>query len=136
MTTPIMTILLAAAVAVTACSDRPASASLSEEERLQAASQGLCDAQVLASEGRVRDAASAFQAQAHDYLHALAGRVQNIDPEAAGGLLEAKQRVEQALARGADPPGTQALLGDLQRALGEAATAAGLPTPLCREGAA
>jgi hypothetical protein len=135
MTATITAILVAGAVAVTACSDGPASASLSEEERLQAASQGLCDAQVLASEGRVRDAASVFQAETHDYLHALAGKLQSDDPAAAAGLLEAKQRVEQALARGADPPGTQVLLSELQRALGDAAAAAGLPEPLCREGA-
>ena len=135
MTTTIMAILVAVTLA-TACHDRPASASLSEEERLQAASQGLCDAQVLVSEGRVRDAASVFRAETHDYLHELAGRLQSSDPAAAAGLLEAKQPVEQALERGADPPGTQALLGRLRRALGDAAAAAGLPTPLCREGAA
>jgi hypothetical protein len=129
-------ILLGVALAATACTDQAAPASPPENRRLQAASQGLCDAQILTSEGRMSEAASVFQADTHDYLHQLARRLQEVDPETAARLLEAKQRVERALAERRDPPGTQDLLVRLQRALGDAAAAVDLPAPLCREGAA
>jgi hypothetical protein len=129
-------ILLGVALAATACTDQATPASPPENRRLQTASQGLCDAQILASEGRIRDAASVFEADTHDYLHQLADQLQEVDPETAAGLLEAKQRVEMALAEGGDPPATQELLIRLQRALGDAAAAVDLPAPLCREGAA
>jgi hypothetical protein len=129
-------ILLLVALAATACTDDAAPAPPQENRRLQTASQGLCDAQILVTEGRIRDAASVFEADTHDYLHQLANRLLEVDPETAAHLLEAKQRVERALAEGRDPPGTQDLLVRLQRALGDAAAAVDLPAPLCREGAA
>jgi hypothetical protein len=136
MTWKTAVILLLVALAAPACTDDAAPASPPENRRLQTASQGLCDAQILASEGRIRDAASVFQADTHAYLHDLARRLREVDPETAAELLEAKQRVERALAEGGDPPETQDLLLRLQRALGDAAAAVDLPAPLCREGAA
>ncbi|HEX2024850.1 MAG TPA: hypothetical protein VHH92_00485 [Actinomycetota bacterium] len=106
-----------------------------DADRLQTASQGLCDAQVEASRGRLRDARAIFDAETHDYLHALAARLQQTDRAAAAELLEAKQRVEAAFRSARDPTGLHELLVALQRELGDAAEAAGLPAPLCREGA-
>jgi hypothetical protein len=126
-------ILLAATVLAWACSEQPPPA---RARRLQAASQGLCDAVVFASEGRLRDAASVFDAESHDYLHELARMLQEVDPAAAADLLEAKERVESVLDIGADPLAAQDLLVGLQRTLRDAALAADLPTPLCRDGAA
>jgi hypothetical protein len=128
-------LLLTVALAGASCTDAPAPAAPEENRQLQTASQGLCDAQVLTSEGRIREAASVFQADTHDYLHELARRLQDVDPASAAELLEAKQRVERALAESRDPPGTQDLLVRLQRALGDAAAEVDLPAPLCREGA-
>ncbi|MGH2764498.1 MAG: hypothetical protein ACRDKA_01080 [Actinomycetota bacterium] len=119
------------------CSGDQAGAGGGEEARLQLASQGLCDAQVLASEADVRRAADVFDRETHAYLHELAAELQEIDRAAAADLLEAKQRLESALAdpAGADPQGVVVLITDLQRALGDAAEAAALPAPLCRDGA-
>jgi DNA-binding MurR/RpiR family transcriptional regulator len=125
-------ILLGATVLAWACTEPPPPA---RAPRLQAASQGLCDAVVFASEGRLRDAATVFDAETHDYLHALARMLQEVDPAAAADLLEAKERVESVLDIGADPLAAQDLLVRLQRAVRDAALAADLPTPLCRDGA-
>jgi hypothetical protein len=129
-------LLIAVTLAGVACSEGQADPRPARERRLQAASQGLCDALFLASQGRIRDAGSVFYAETHAYLHELAAELQETDPAAAAGLLEAKQRVERVLESGADPMGAHELLTRLQRALGDAALAAGLPAPLCREGAA
>jgi hypothetical protein len=128
-------LLIVASLACAACTEERADPRPAGERRLRAASQGLCDALFLASQGRVRDVASVFYAETHGYLHELAAQLQETDPAVAASLLEAKQRVERAL-EGEDPVGTQELLTRLQRALGDAAQAAGLPPPLCREGAA
>jgi hypothetical protein len=125
-------ILLGATVLAWACTEQPPPA---RAPRLQAASQGLCDAVVFASEGRIRDAARVFDAETHDYLHELARMLQEVDPAAAGDLLEAKEQVESVLDIGADPLAAQDLLVRLQRAVRDAALAADLPTPLCRDGA-
>jgi hypothetical protein len=103
--------------------------------RLQVASQGLCDSQVAASEGRLREAADIFDAETHDYLHDLAHMLREIDPRATAELLESKQRVESIFQNSRDPVETQEVLVALQRALHDAAEAAGLPAPLCGEGA-
>jgi hypothetical protein len=103
--------------------------------RLQVASQGLCDSQVAASEGRLREAADIFDAKTHDYLHDLARMLREIDPRATAELLESKQRVESIFQNSRDPVETQEVLVALQRALHDAAEAAGLPAPLCGEGA-
>jgi hypothetical protein len=107
------------------------------ESRLPRASQGLCDAQVLVARSNVPGAAAVFDAEVHGFLHELAAAVQRTDRAAAGALLEAKQRVERVFQDPvrADPQDAAVLLTELQRALGGAAEAAGLPTPLCREGA-
>ncbi len=107
------------------------------EARLRPASQGLCDAQVLAFESSVPEAAAVFDAEVHGFLHELAAVLQRTDRAAAAALLEAKQRVERILedpAR-AEPQEVVVLITDLQRALRDGAEAADLPTPLCREGA-
>jgi hypothetical protein len=104
---------------------------------LQRASEGLCRAQVLASEDDVPGAAAVFQAETHDYLHELAAILRGREPAAAGALLETKQRVEAVLRvpRRADPSEVVQLLLALQRAFIDGAEAAGLPRPLCRTGA-
>ena len=121
------------ALTLAACSDQAGGS----EAGLQRASQGLCDAQVLASESNVPRAASVFDREAHGFLHELAADLEEVDRAAAAGLLEAKQRLEAILADPvrADPQDVVVLITELQRALREGAEAAGLPTPLCREGA-
>lgn len=108
-----------------------------EARRLQAASQGLCDAQVLVSEGRIREAAAVFEDRTHAYLHELADKVGDVDRAIAADLLEAKERLEVALddPQASDPEGVAAAIGEVQRALADAAEAVDLPAPLCREGA-
>jgi hypothetical protein len=124
------------ALALAACSDASGEAD-GLEARLQRASQGLCDAQFLAFESNVPRAAAVFQGETHAFLHELAADLQETNRAAAAALLEAKQRVERALedpAR-AEPQEVVVLITELQRALRDGAEAAGLPTPLCREGA-
>jgi len=129
----ITTMALVLALAAVACSDEVGG----REARLQRASQGLCDAQVHAFEANVRRAAAVFDAESHAFLHELAADLEDIDRAAAANLLEAKQRVERALVDPirSDPQEVILLLAGLQRALGEAAEATGLPAPLCRNGA-
>jgi hypothetical protein len=126
--------LVAVFVVLSAC-DEQGGADAGVPDRLQRASQGLCDAQVAAFGGRIREAAEVFDVETHDFLHQLAARLQDTDRDAAAALLEAKQRVEAAFDAGSDRVAMQELLIDLQRALQDAADAAGLPAPLCREGA-
>jgi hypothetical protein len=136
MTRQVLTAVLVLSVA--ACSAGEGSdttASADRPGRLQVASQGLCDSQVAASEGRLRKAADIFDAQTHDYLHDLARMLREIDPRVTAELLESKQRVESIFQSSRDPVETQEVLVALQRALHDAAEAAGLPAPLCGEGA-
>ena len=107
------------------------------EARLPGASQGLCDAQVMASRSNVPGAAEVFDAEVHGFLHELAAVVQQTDRAAGADLLEAKQRVERIFEEPVRAEAQQVLvlLSDLQRAMGRAAEAAGLPRPRCREGA-
>lgn len=107
------------------------------QSRLQRASEGLCKAQVRAADGDVQGAADVFQAETHDYLHELAGILQQRDRPAAAALLVIKQRVEEALRFPARADSSQVLelLLNLQRTFIDAAEAAGLPRPLCRTGA-
>jgi hypothetical protein len=121
------------ALTLAACSDQAGGS----EADLHRASQGLCDAQVLAFESNVPRAASVFDREAHAFLHELAADLEEVDRAAAAGLLEAKQRLEAILADPvrADPQDVVVLITELQRALRDGAEAAGLPTPLCGEGA-
>ena len=121
------------ALTLYACSDQAGGS----EAGLQRASQGLCDAQVLAFESNVPRAATVFDREAHGFLHDLAADLEEVDRAAAAGLLEAKQRLEAILADPvrADPQEVAVLITELQRALRDGAEAAGLPTPLCEEGA-
>lgn len=127
--TRILVLILLGAVLLASCAEPQAAPP--EEPRLRGASQGLCDAAALASEGRVGEAGEVFDAETHDYLHELAGMLQEVDPAAAAELLEAKQRVESALADGDDAAGTEDLLAKLQLALQDAAEAADLPRTPC-----
>jgi hypothetical protein len=124
------------ALLLAACSDASGEAD-GLDARLARASQGLCDAQVHVFERNVPRAAVEFNTEVHGFLHELAAVLGEVDRAAAAGLLEAKQRVERALEdpAGADPQDVVMLINELQRALREGAEAAGLPTPLCREGA-
>jgi DNA anti-recombination protein RmuC len=127
------TLVFLVSVLLAACSD----GTTGRQARLQRASQGLCDAQVQAFHSNVRRAADAFDRDTHAFLHELAADLQEIDRQLAARLLEAKQRVENAFLdpTRADPQQVAQLLAELQRALREGAEVAGLPTPLCREGA-
>ncbi|MGH2696672.1 MAG: hypothetical protein ACRDIW_06745 [Actinomycetota bacterium] len=124
------------ALLLAACSDASGEAD-GLDARLARASQGLCDAQVLAFESNVPRAASVFDRETHGFLHELAADLEEVDRAAAAGLLEAKQRLEAILADPvrADPQEVVVLITELQRALRDGAEAAGLPTPLCEEGA-
>jgi hypothetical protein len=130
-------LVVAALVAVGCRATEPAAESRSPRgQRLQAASQGLCDAQVLVSDGKISDAAEVFEERTHAFLHELADEVQDVDRGAAARLLEAKERLEEALAAPrTDPGGVAEIITELQRAVSGAASAVDLPTPLCREGA-
>jgi non-homologous end joining protein Ku len=79
-----------------------------------------------------------FEDRSHEYLHVLADDLMDGDRAAAARLLEAKQRVEAAFADpdSAEPEQTADLLRELQAALAEAATAAGLDPSSCGEEAA
>jgi hypothetical protein len=128
----IMATILAAAALLGSCAE-PETSPPPGEPRLRAASQGLCQAEALASEGQVGEAERVFDAETHDYLHELARMLQEVDPAAAAELLEAKQRVESALAEGEGAAGTEDLLAELQIALQDAAEAADLPRTLCEQ---
>ena len=123
-------------LALAACSNGRDQGDGGRERRLARASQGLCDAQTVAVEVSVFRAREVFDTEVHAFLHELAADLQETDRAAAGELLEAKQRVEGILdEQRAEPQEVIVLIAGLQRALGQAAKAAGLPTPLCREGA-
>jgi hypothetical protein len=135
----VMATLAAVALMVSGCGgDETAASGSRQDERLQAASQGLCDAQALVAEGDVVQAARVFERETHAYLHELAARLGEVDRGAAADLLQAKQRLEHALAtpEQADPVAVAELIPLLQRALIDGAEAADLPRPLCREGGA
>jgi hypothetical protein len=120
-------VLFAAGCASTGASGRAAP--------LDEAVDGLCRATGLARGGDVEAASEVFQDRSHEYLHVLADDLMDQDRAAAARLLEAKQRVEAVFADpgSADPVQTADLLGDLQSALAEAATAAGLDPSGCGE---
>jgi hypothetical protein len=129
---------LVSVVAAGCRASEPAAGSQSPEARqLQAASQGLCDAQVLISDGKISEAADVFEDRTHAYLHELAEEVQDVDRAIAAELLEAKERLEVALdaPQASDPAAVAVSIAELQRALADAAAAVDLPRPLCREGA-
>jgi hypothetical protein len=117
-----------------ACSSSGASGAAPLDEAVG----GICEATTLAEDGDVAAASVVFQDRSHEYLHELADQLSDQDRAATARLLEAKQRVEAAFAdpEAADPADTANLLRDLQAALSEAATAAGLEPPACGEDAA
>ena len=97
------------------------------------AARGLCDAVDLAGAGDVAGAEAAFQDRVHRFLHDLADRLSTFDRERAGALLQAKQRVEAALADDASAGLVHASMAALYRELEEAADAAGAVAPPCPE---
>jgi hypothetical protein len=131
MRAPVLVAPLVALIgALPACDRAPAEAA----DPLERAFLGLCDAGALASEGRLEEAGRTFQDRSHEFLHELAAETQEEDPAAAAALLEAKQRVEAALAEpDPDPDVLSGLLADLRRAFAAAARAVGDRVPACRE---
>lgn len=88
--------------------------------------RNLCTARDAGSFGRAADAFG----RAHADLHELARTVADRDRRAAGRLLEAKQRVESALARNAsDVLATE--LPELVTAVRSALQTVGSPAPSC-----
>lgn len=92
----------------------------------------LCEAAVAPDAEAAREAF----ARAHDGLHTLAGDLQRTDQRVvAGDLLEAKQRVEAALAAEPVPEDLDARLDAMLTATADAVAASGQPRPTCPEGA-
>jgi hypothetical protein len=107
--------------------------STAERARFLAAMDGLCQTQAFAQQEQYSLARQTFADQSHQYLHDVAARLQDQDPEVAGMLLEAKQQVETGLK---DPPfyGTEEVVRRivaLQEALGQAGGVLGLPEAGC-----
>jgi hypothetical protein len=130
MTRVMIATLAGVLLMLTACGEQ-APAAAGPRDQLRSATRGLCDATALASEGQVGMATDVFDAQTHAYLHRLAADLQTSNPAAAADLLEAKQRVEAVLAEGGPPGEARDLLAELQAALRDAATAAGLRAAAC-----
>jgi hypothetical protein len=127
MKAPLFAALL---LALPSCDRAPAQAS----DPLDQAFLGLCEAGTLSAQGRLEEAGDVFQDRSHEFLHELAADVQGPDPAAAAALLEAKQRVEAALADpGTDPDALSDLLAALRRAFAAAARALGEKVPACQE---
>jgi hypothetical protein len=123
-------LLAALIVTLTSCDRAPAQAG----DPVEQAFQGLCEAGTLSAQGQVEEAGEVFQDRSHDFLHELAADVQDADPAAAAALLEAKQRVEAALADPAsEPEALPDLLVALRRAFAGAARALGETVPACPE---
>jgi hypothetical protein len=127
-------ILLAVALWAAACDDQEAAgASEAEVAEFRAAVDGLCQTEAFAQLEQYSSARQTFADQSHQYLHDVAARLQDQDPDITGTLLEAKQQVETGLK---DPAfyGTEELvrrLVALQEALGRAGAVLGLPEAGC-----
>lgn len=95
--------------------------------------QGLCQARAVAEAGDVAGASAVFQSRAHAELHSLADRLSSTDRAAAAGLLEAKQRLEAALAdpTAASPAVVADLISALEAEVARAAEALGQDRPVC-----
>jgi hypothetical protein len=107
--------------------------STAERARFLAAMDGLCQTQAFAQLEQYSSARQIFADQSHQYLHDVAARLQDQDPDVTGSLLEAKQQVETGLK---DPSfyGTEEVvrrLVALQDALGRAGAVLGLPEAGC-----
>jgi hypothetical protein len=107
--------------------------STAERAGFLAAMDGLCQTQAFAQLEQYSLARQTFADQSHQYLHDVAARLQDQDPEVAGTLLEAKQQVETGLK---DPSfyGTEELVRRivaLQEALGQAGAVLSLPEAGC-----
>ena len=78
------------------------------------------------------EAARAFEDHAHDTIHAIADGVRDIDPALAGAVLEAKDPIETAVARGDPPRSYRDDVRALLDAVGAALHALGAPAaPTC-----
>lgn len=89
---------------------------------------GLCD---LTSATDVVDARATFLDRSHWTLHVIAAAAEARDRAAAAALLEAKQRVEAALARPQLPPRFKRYVETLIGATRDALDAIGLDAPAC-----
>lgn len=91
---------------------------------------GLCD---LASGDltEMADVHEAFHVRAHETLHAVATRVQELEPVVAGALLEAKSLVERDLEEATPVPELPGHAQDLVEAFATALEAIGLEAASC-----
>jgi hypothetical protein len=89
---------------------------------------GLCE---LASTTDALDAEATFLDRSHATLHAIAAAAEAPDPASVTALLEAKQRVEAALARDDLPPRFRRDVARLIDATRAALDALGLDAPPC-----
>lgn len=93
---------------------------------------GLGDALCAATDAETAAEARASFAPAHDPLHELARELQSADARTvAARLLEAKQRVEAAVADELPLPDLAPRLEELLTAVTEATTELDRPTPTC-----
>jgi hypothetical protein len=124
---------LAVAILATSCtgSGEKRASTVPGSRGPQAAVQGLCEAETLASGGLVGEARRVFQDQSHAYLHELAAQLQERDRALAAQLLEAKQRVESGLQGGANPEILASQIGGLRAVVESAVAAVGLKNVGC-----
>jgi hypothetical protein len=128
-----LSVVLAVAILAVSCTQgeekRPPRVQGSQDP--QAAVEGLCEAETLASGGLVGEARRVFQNQSHAYLHELAAQLQDRDRSLAAELLQAKQRVESSLQGGANPELVASLIGGLRAVVESSVAAVGLKNVGC-----
>ena len=129
---PLVTALLALAACAPGADQAIDALDEAEALSLEIAFQGLCQARSVAEAGDVQGASAVFQSRAHAELHTLADRLSGTDREAAARLLEAKQRVEAALAGPATTgPAAAGLISALEAEVQSAAESLGQDPPAC-----
>ncbi len=93
---------------------------------------GLCE---LETETDLASARAVFFDRSHDELHVIASATEAVDRGTAGGLLQAKQRVEAELEQATFPAGFADDVRALRTATTDALTEIGLDAPPCHGGA-
>ena len=117
-------------LALTACgAGISADGSEPSGEALRASATAVCSSLDVVATDR-SSAVAIFQNDAHDGLHALAA-LPALDRSAAARLLEAKARVEEAMAAGAPSQQLRQDLVELSAATDIALAALGLEPPAC-----
>lgn len=134
----LLTALVVVIAGLVACSDdddtvasplaADGSTALSEEELL-AANEALCRAEQEAARGDIAEAEAGFFDGAHQFLHEIAPRVEEVDAAIASDLLIAKSRVETGLRERRE--GVERDLGALQTEFRDAAGVIGMSAPAC-----